>query len=52
MMKGGDIYELQKILGHHSTDVTQVYAHLSPNHLAKATKFLSFGEDNKFSSQF
>ena len=49
MMKGGDIYELQKILGHHSTDITQVYAHLSPNHLAQATEFLSFGEVNKFS---
>jgi site-specific recombinase XerC len=49
MMKGGDIYELQKILGHNSIDITQVYAHLSPNHLARATEFLSFGEVNKFS---
>lgn len=31
MMKGGDIYRLQKILGHSSIELTQCYAHLSPH---------------------
>ncbi len=30
MMGGGDIFKLQKILGHHSTELTNRYAHLSP----------------------
>jgi len=30
MLKGGDIYRLQKILGHSSVKVTERYAHLSP----------------------
>ena len=29
MMKGGDIYRLQKILGHHSIEMTQRYSHLT-----------------------
>lgn len=31
MMKGGDIYRLQSILGHQSIEMTQRYAHLSPH---------------------
>ena len=30
VMKGGDIFRLQKILGHKSSQVTQRYAHLAP----------------------
>ena len=44
MMNGGNIYELQKILGHSSIDMTQIYAHLSPDHLSTTTKIVSFGE--------
>jgi len=31
MMRGGDIFKLQKLLGHQSTAMTQRYAHLSPS---------------------
>jgi len=31
MLKGGDIYRLQRILGHASLDMTQRYAHLAPS---------------------
>jgi len=30
MLKGGDIYRLQRILGHASIAMTQRYAHLAP----------------------
>lgn len=50
MMKGlGSLYELAQILGHTDTKMTQRYAHLSPNHLAKATQGLSFGSENELS---
>ena len=52
MMSGGNIYELQKILGHSSTDMTQIYAHLSPSHLASTTKIISFGDSEVFSDEF
>lgn len=36
MMNGGNILTLQKILGHHSLDMTIRYAHLAPEHLEEA----------------
>jgi integrase len=30
VMKGGDLFKLQKILGHHSVQMTMRYAHLAP----------------------
>lgn len=36
MMNGGNIYDLQKILGHTTLEMTQRYAHMSPAHLAEA----------------
>ena len=30
MMAGGDLFKLQKVLGHKSTELTLRYAHLSP----------------------
>lgn len=43
MMNGGNLYDLQKILGHTMPEMTQRYAHLSPTHLAKAAEVVSFG---------
>jgi hypothetical protein len=48
MMNGGNIYDLQKILGHYSLDMTQRYAHLSPAHLAQAAQIVSFGRNRHF----
>jgi site-specific recombinase XerD len=43
MMHGGNLYDLQKILGHSDSKMTQIYAHLSPEHLSKTTDIISFG---------
>jgi integrase len=42
MMNGGNIYDLQKILGHSSLEMTQRYAHLAPEHLITASNVVSF----------
>ena len=43
MMNGGNIYDLQKILGHTSLEMTQRYAHLAPEHLVRASNVVSSG---------
>ena len=43
MMKGGNIFDLKSLLGHSDFDMTQIYAHLSPNHLEKAASVVNFG---------
>jgi site-specific recombinase XerD len=43
MMNGGNIYDLQKILGHTSLEMTQRYAHLAPEHVVRASNVVSFG---------
>lgn len=42
MMNGGNIYDLQKILGHFELNMTMRYAHLSPQHLQNAMGIVSF----------
>jgi integrase len=42
MMAGGNILELQKLLGHSTLAMTMVYAHLAPEHLAAGVARLSF----------
>jgi site-specific recombinase XerD len=43
VMNGGSLYDLQKLLGHSRFEETQRYAHLSPEHLAKAVNIVCFG---------
>jgi integrase len=50
MKNGGNIYDLQKILGHTSLEMTQRYAHLAPEHLVQASNVVSFGANLKSSA--
>jgi integrase len=40
VMEGGNIVHLQKILGHHSVQMTERYAHLAPEFIEAATRIL------------
>ena len=42
MREGGNLYDLQHLLGHSSYSQTEKYAHFSPNFLKDATKHVSF----------
>ena len=42
MMNGGNIYDLQKILGHSDLAMTNRYAHLSHDHLREAMEVVKF----------
>lgn len=50
MMNGGNIYDLQKILGHTKVDMTMKYAHLSPQHLRKVVDTVRFSADGNNSN--
>ena len=47
MMAGGNIFDLQRILGHSSVEMTQRYAHLSPSHLVKAVNVINFSTNHQ-----
>jgi integrase len=40
VMKGANLYDVQKLLGHKTIEMTMRYAHLSPDHLKKALNLL------------
>jgi len=42
-MKVGRAYDLQQILGHTDFKMTQVYAHVSEEHLVESSRKMSFG---------
>jgi site-specific recombinase XerD len=46
-MAGTDLYEVQRLLGHKTSAMTQRYAHLSPHHLRKAVNRLPAPEQAK-----
>jgi integrase len=41
MMKGADLYEVMRLLGHTNIETTQRYAHLSPKHLQGVVALLN-----------
>ena len=47
MMNGGNLFDLQKILGHTDMKMTQRYAHFSPEHLQSAVSFMNMGVEFK-----
>lgn len=46
MMNGGNIYQLQHILGHSETNMTNRYAHLSGSHLVQAASTVGFSAES------
>lgn len=46
MMNGGNIYQLQHVLGHTETSMTMRYAHLSESYLVEAATTVGFSAEN------
>ena len=42
VMSGGQLYSLQKILGHKKIETTQIYAHLHPSYMKNEANLVSF----------
>jgi site-specific recombinase XerD len=40
MMNGGNVFDLQKLLGHTDIKMTMRYAHFTPDHLQSSIKFM------------
>lgn len=48
MMNGGNVFDLQKLLGHTDIKMTMRYAHFTPDHLQGSVKFMNMtNEENE-----
>lgn len=49
MMNGGNVFDLQKILGHTDIKMTMRYAHFTPEHLQGSIKFMNMLDESNMS---
>lgn len=47
MMNRGNVFDLQKLLGHTKIEMTMRYAHFSPTHLQSTLQFMSMMDKNE-----
>jgi hypothetical protein len=52
MRNFGSLYDLSKILGHSDLKTTQIYAHLSSEHIASKTQEMKYCLDSEVSKSF
>jgi site-specific recombinase XerD len=46
MMNGGNVFDLQKILGHTDIKMTMRYAHFTPDHLQTSIKYMNMLDES------
>ncbi len=46
MMNGGNVFDLQKLLGHTDIKMTMRYVHFTPDHLQGSIKFMNMTGEN------
>lgn len=52
MMNGGNVFDLQKLLGHTDIKMTMRYAHLTAEHLQSSVKFMDMTSESDASIPF
>jgi hypothetical protein len=51
-MSRGNVFDLQKLLGHTKIEMTMRYAHFSPNHLQGSLRFMNMVEEENSNIPF
>lgn len=52
MMNGGNVFDLQKLLGHTDIKMTMRYAHFTPDHLQNSIKFMNMTSESDIVTPF